>query len=279
MDQSSRIKKHLSRIDYREKLGLTQQRIINYWTADCESDPTRAEIVHLEKLLEGSEPQPSARVLDVGCGPGGTALWMARTYGCKVDGVDMYQPFVALAQEEIEKEGLGSSVSVSCLDVTREQLPRRVYDLILCIAVLYLIADKRLFFRNLLAALKTGGRLLIADHFLESGVRPVDKKVMAAIISSRYMEPLGTVEQLLNEEGGAVVERRDVTREAIMGSLEWLDANEAIKDLLLGHWTPHRLVYEITKHSFRRAADEGFWRMYFLTVEKSDETEALPVCR
>lgn len=268
MDQSSRIKKHLARIDYREKLGLTQQRIINYWTDDCAGDPTRAEIVHLEKLLEGNAPDVTARVLDVGCGPGGAALWMARTYGCNVDGVDMYTPFVALAQEEIEKQRLGSKVCVSCLDVTRDELPRDAYDLILCIAVLYLIADKRQFFRNLLASLKSGGRLLIADHFLESGVRPSDRKVMAAIISSRYMEPLGMVEQFLNEEGGRIVERRDVTDEAIIGSLEWLDKNDAIKDLLLGHWTPHRLVYEITKRSFRRAVDEGFWQMHFLTVEK-----------
>ena len=268
MDQSSRIRKHLARVDYRERLGLTQQRIINYWTDDCAGDPRRAEFVHLEKLLEGNEPRPSARVLDVGCGPGGAALWVARAYGCRVDAVDMYPPFVALAREEVERQSLGALVRVSSLDVTRAQLPRAAYDLALCIAVIYLIADKRRFFRNVLAALKPGGRLLIADHFLEAGVRGLDRKVMSAIISSRYMEPPGVVERLLHEEGGRVVGRRDVTREAIVGSLEWLDGSGAVKDLLLGRWTPHRLVYEITKHSFRRAADEGFWQMHFLTVEK-----------
>lgn len=269
MDQSSRVRKHLSRLDYREKLGLTQQRIINYWTDDCNGDPTRAEIVHLEKLLEGTAPMAAARVLDVGCGPGGAALWLARTYGCAVDGVDIYPRFVALAREEIEKQKLGSLVQVSCGDATRDALPQDTYHFILCIAVTYLIPDKRSFFRNLISALAPGGRLLIADHFLESGVRFLDRKVMAAIISSRYMEPLGLIEQLLNEAGARIVERRDVSREAIIASLHWLDTNEAVKDLLLGHWTPHRLVYEVTKHSFRRAADEGFWQMHFLTVERA----------
>lgn len=269
MDQSSRTKRHLARIDYRERLGLTQQRIINYWTDDCNDDPTRAEIVHLEKLLEGNAPKAGAHVLDVGCGPGGAAAWLARTYGCKVDGVDIYPPFIALAQEKIAEQQLGSLVRFSCGDITRDQLPQITYDLILCIAVIYLIPDKRLFFRRLLAALAPGGRLLIADHFLDAGVRSLDRKVMAAIISSRYMEPLGTVDRLLHEEGSRIVERRDVTREAIIGSLEWLDKNEAVKDLLLGHWTPHRLVYEVTKRSFRRAVDEGFWQLHFLTVEKA----------
>jgi hypothetical protein len=64
------------------------------------------------------------------------------------------------------------------------------------------------------------------------------------------------------------VERRDVTRQTIFASLDWLDANPPVKDLLLGRRTPHRLVYGITKHSFQRAAREGAWQMHFLSVEQ-----------
>lgn len=263
MDQSRKVAKHLKRVGYREKLGLTQQRIINYWSPECGIDPKCAETLYLEKLLEGNEPRPDARVLDAGCGPGGSAVWMARRFGCLVDGVDLFAPYVEIARRYAEPR-----VQVVCADVTREPPPRDTYDLVICIAVGYLIEDKRAFFRNLIAALRPNGRLLIADHFLARDTPWIHRKVMSAIISSRFMIPLGEVVELLGEEGGCVVESRDVTTATIRASLDWLDDNGAIKDLLLGRWTPQRLVYWMTKHSFHRAARGGAWQMHFLTVER-----------
>jgi SAM-dependent methyltransferase len=263
MEQSSRVTRHLKRVGYREKLGLTQQRIINYWSPACGVDPKCAETLYVETLLAGNEPDASARVLDAGCGPGGAAVWMARRFGCTVDGVDLFEPYIEIARRQSEPR-----VQFHRADVTREPPRPDTYDLIVCIAVGYLIEDKRAFFRNLLAALKPQGRLLIADHFLERRARWIDRKVMSAIVSSRFMIPMGELAQLFTDEGGRVIESRDVTRETIVASLDWLDENGAVKDLLLGRWTPHRLVYAITKHSFHRAAQEGAWQMHFLTVER-----------
>jgi SAM-dependent methyltransferase len=263
MEQSRKVTKHLRHVDYREKLGLTQQRIINYWSPECGIDPKCAEILYLQTLLEGNEPAADARVLDAGCGPGGAAVWMARRFGCTVDGVDLFEPYLEIARRQNEPR-----VHVHRGDVTREPPPPDTYDLIVCIAVGYLIEDKRSFFRNLIAALKPHGRLLIADHFLERRARRIDRKVMSAIISSRFMIPLDEVVQLIAEQGGRVIQSRDVTRQTILASLDWLESNGPVKDLLLGRWTPHRLVYTITKHSFHRAAHEGSWQMHFLTVER-----------
>ncbi|MFL6248877.1 MAG: class I SAM-dependent methyltransferase [Thermoanaerobaculia bacterium] len=263
MDQSRKVAKHLRHVDYREKLGLTQQRIINYWSPECGIDPKCAETLYLEKLLEGNQPAPDARVLDAGCGPGGSAVWIARRFGCSVDGVDLFAPYI-----EIAGRYDASRVHFARADVTREPPPPETYDLVVCIAVGYLIEDKRSFFRNLIAALRPSGRLLIADHFLARSAPWIDRKVMSAIISSRFMIPLAELVQLLGEEGGRVVESRDVTKQTILASLDWLDGNAPIKDLLLGRWTPHRLVYAITKYSFHRAAHGGAWQMHFLTVER-----------
>jgi SAM-dependent methyltransferase len=180
-----------------------------------------------------------------------------------VEGVDLYEPYIDVARSLGEPRA-----RFRVADLTREPLPAGTYDLITCIAVGYLIEDKGSFFRNLIAALKPNGRLLIADHFLEPAAPWIDRKVMSAIVSSRFMIPLNEVVQRIEDADGSVVQSRDVTVQTIKASLDWLDDNSPIKDLLLGRWTPHRLVYAITKHSFQRTARRGAWQMHFLTVEK-----------
>src|ERR1700726_3135544 len=50
-------------------------------------------------------------VLDVGSGVGGPARFLAATYGCRVTGVDLSEPFVDAARYLTERTGLSDKVS------------------------------------------------------------------------------------------------------------------------------------------------------------------------
>ena len=50
-------------------------------------------------------------VLDVGSGVGGPARFLAATYGCRVTGVDLSEPFVDAARYLTERTGLSGEVS------------------------------------------------------------------------------------------------------------------------------------------------------------------------
>ena len=65
---------------------------------------TRQEIDFLVEILDLG---PGSRVLDVGCGPGRHALELARR-GIEVHGVDISAPFVRIAREAAESEGLSN---------------------------------------------------------------------------------------------------------------------------------------------------------------------------
>ncbi|MEQ9317135.1 MAG: methyltransferase domain-containing protein, partial [Henriciella sp.] len=49
-------------------------------------------------LIPGLEIQEDHRVLDIGCGTGGVARYVANRYGCKVDGIDLTTSFIEAGQ-------------------------------------------------------------------------------------------------------------------------------------------------------------------------------------
>src|SRR5262245_31902870 len=67
----------------------------------------RAATVELAQFLElnGSE-----RILDVGCGIGGPSRYLAKTFGCRVVGVDLTPEFCRVATMLAERTGLSDKV-------------------------------------------------------------------------------------------------------------------------------------------------------------------------
>jgi cyclopropane fatty-acyl-phospholipid synthase-like methyltransferase len=55
---------------------------------------------------------PDARVLDVGCGLGGSAFVMASEFGLQVDGIDLSRNMLALANQKLSANGLSRSVNL-----------------------------------------------------------------------------------------------------------------------------------------------------------------------
>jgi SAM-dependent methyltransferase len=54
---------------------------------------------------------PDMSVLDVGSGVGGPARFLAATYGCRVTGIDLSEPFVEAARYLTERTGQSAQVS------------------------------------------------------------------------------------------------------------------------------------------------------------------------
>ena len=48
--------------------------------------------------------KPGQKVLDIGCGSGGSAFFMARHYGVHVTGIDLSSNMINLANDRLAKE-------------------------------------------------------------------------------------------------------------------------------------------------------------------------------
>jgi len=128
-------------------------------TYDRVSDP---QFEGGQRLVEGLALEPGERVLDVGCGTGRLAEWMATRTGPNVVGVDPLPERVALARqrapnlrfEVARAEELGAFADGS-------------FDAACLSAVFHWIEDKARALAELARVLRTGGRLGITTRAAE----------------------------------------------------------------------------------------------------------------
>ena len=136
------------------------------------------------ELISEMALEPGSRVLDVGCGLGGSAFVMARDFGLRVDGIDLSRNMLKLAERKLQDNGLSDSVNLSwgdCLELDcREQ-----YDAVYSRDVFLHIADKARLFRVLERALKPGGRLLFTDYCCS--LPPWDEEFQAYVDERGYI--------------------------------------------------------------------------------------------
>lgn len=106
----------------------------------------------------------SARVLDVGCGPGKWTRYFARR-GSRVTAIDVSSEMVVLAKESVFKEGL-TNVDFHVMDISELSLPRNTYDLVNCVTVLQHILDDEKWkkaVKNMTSVTKKRGKILLFE--------------------------------------------------------------------------------------------------------------------
>ncbi len=116
-----------------------------------------------EELAELAAVRPGQAVLDVGCGLGGTARYLAAVRGALVTGVDLTAEFCRVGNLLSERTGLADRVDLVVANAL--ELPFAVggFDVVFTEHAAMNIADKPRFYSELRRVLRAGGRLAIYD--------------------------------------------------------------------------------------------------------------------
>ena len=128
------------------------------------------ELVHWSGL---DQLPPGSRVLDVGCGIGGSARILARDYGLDVLGISISPGQIRRAQE-LTPQGLSCRFAV--MDALALELPNASFDAVWSVEAGPHMPDKQRYADELLRVLKPGGRLAVADwNRRDPSVRPLNR--------------------------------------------------------------------------------------------------------
>jgi SAM-dependent methyltransferase len=185
---------------------------------------TSEEYRHFFQLLRLTSAD---HVLDVGCGSGGPALFVAREIGCPVTGVDINEAGIRAGLALAREAGMQDMVQFRHADV-RQPLPfsDETFDALVCMDVMCHLPDRHRLFDEWRRVLRPGGRVLYTDPVVVTGL--VSMEEFATRSSTGYFEfgPPGVNERLLVDAGFELVTTEDVTENEVEVSRRWNDARQ-----------------------------------------------------
>lgn len=170
-------------------------------------------------LVEGLQ------VLDVGCGSGGPALYLARTFGVRITGVDRNPEAVATAGQSAEQQALATSARFVAADAGRPlPLDDAQFDAIVCIDAINHLPGRARVLGDWHRLLKPGGRVLFTDPIVVTGLLSNEEIAARSSIGYFAFAPPGEDERLLRAANFEVLRQEDTTLHASEVAKRWLDA-------------------------------------------------------
>jgi tocopherol O-methyltransferase len=132
------------------------------WDGRSNSDRRQAQIDLIEELLLWGQPPSVTSILDVGCGIGGSSLYLAQKFQARVAGITLSPVQAARATQRAQQANLASHAQFSVADALHMPFDNDSFDLVWSLESAEHMPDKTQFLQECYRVLKPGGRLIVA---------------------------------------------------------------------------------------------------------------------
>lgn len=160
------------------------------WCGDEGPVVAQSQLVRL--LIERMGLVPESRVLDVGCGIGGTSLHLAREHRCRVVGITLSPVQCAWARLRAILRRVSDRASFLVRDAERVTFPEAAFDHIVSIECTEHLHDKGAFFRRAARWLVPGGRIGICAWLAGSDLDESGRSMVETVCEAFLCPSLGT---------------------------------------------------------------------------------------
>ena len=206
-----------------------------------------------DALARHAKINQSTHVLDLCCGLGGPARYLAYHHGCRVTGVDMNTDRLAGAVRLTERTKLQDRVLFHHANALQTGLADETFDVIVSQEAFCHIPDKKTLIAECVRLLKPGGRIVYTDILARNSMT---NEIRSRLENEMVFSELSTLEQychLLEGKSCQVVEVEDL-------SDDWAQ-------ILIDRLAMYRSLKEQTVSSFGLAHFQKWDRTYSFFVD------------
>ncbi len=178
-----------------------------------------AQIALVRTLASEARISPNDSVLDVGCGVGGSSIWLARNHGARTLGITISPAQARIASDLANRETADCTFLLMDAEALSLKPSTAAFDVIWAVAVMTHLKDQRRFVENAFGLLKRGGRFVVFDWMLgpnttgEEG-EPIIEEVSDGMLLSTLHRP-SSYEEWFRKLGASVTYARDITDNTI----------------------------------------------------------------
>jgi len=177
---------------------------------------------------------PGSRVLEVASGSGGPGLFLVRSTGCQLVGIDIHEGGIETANSAARERGLAERASFMFHDA-QKPLPfdDASFDAIVCIDSMNHLFDREAVFQEWSRVLNDGGRFLFTDAVIVCAPLRREEMVCRSPAMGEFLfTPVGWYEQVLADVGFTDVLVEDVTANIVGVAERWHAARQDAEDEL-----------------------------------------------
>src|SRR6185369_8415763 len=164
----------------------------------------------------------ASRVLEVGSGSGGPAVYLAEQRGCHVTGVDINQNGVTNAGKLAAARGVADRTEFRAIDASEPlPFPDSSFDAVLSNDAMCHIPHRLDVLSDWHRVLRPGGRMLFTDAMVITGQVSHDEIATRSSIGLYFFVPPGENERLIAKAGFTLVAANDETEAAEVIAGNW----------------------------------------------------------
>jgi tocopherol O-methyltransferase len=214
-----------------------------YWIRGDESKE-KAQLQLIEHLAQLANVKPGSDILDIGCGFGGSSLYLAKHYNATVTGITISSVQVEMATKAAESAQLDAKFLLMDAEAMNFQ---KQFDLLWSVESISHYQDLRGFFASAAKLLKPSGSFAITDWFKKENLTPAEtRKFIDPIEKGMFVElqVMDDYEQFFLSNGLQIMHREVLNKNC---AKTWDLCLDIIKDksfwTLAAKYGPHFVSY------------------------------------
>ena len=209
------------------------------------------------ELADALPIEAGQHLVDIGCGIGGPARYLANRFDCKVDGLDITAPFVEAGNQLSKLVGMQDQVRIAHGDGQELPYADETFDGGYAQHVTMNVPDRTTFFAEAFRVLKSGAFFALTEHGLGEVGNPYHPVPWSEDGAGAYlMRPVDTVTALKNA-GFAEIEVTDTGEKYLQGYLRAIELAEKGEAPVFGvHILLGKLAPQIVRNAARNIEEK-----------------------